>query len=105
MSRVKSQCRRCGHCCCVPLNVHPFRNEAKNNKFKIVYSKNYLAWILKKKLVYIPEFKKKRLVCYYYDPETRDCLIHDDKPKACKAFNCQEKPKKYIDTWYDWLKA
>lgn len=105
MSRVKSQCKRCGRCCCVPLTVRLYRGEIKKNKFKIIDSKNESGWILKKKIAYIPEFKKKRRVCYYYDPETRGCLIHNDKPKACKDFNCQKKPREWIDEWYDWLKA
>lgn len=105
MSRVKSQCKRCGRCCCVPLTVRLYRIEVERKKFKFINSKNELACIIKRKIIYVPEFKKKRLVCYYYDPNSKDCMVHDDKPKACADFNCQKKPKVWIDIWYDWLKA
>jgi len=70
----------------------------------MIYSMNHSAWILKKKLVYIPELKKKRVVCYYYDPESKLCSIHADKPKACSSFNCQSKPIEWIEEWIDYLK-
>lgn len=104
MSRVKSQCKRCGRCCVVPLHVYLVRKERKKNEFKMIYSKNVSAWILKKKIAFVPEIKKKRLVCYYYDPEARACLIHKNKPEGCKSFNCQRKPIEWIDDWFDYLK-
>ena len=104
MSRVKFQCKRCGHCCIVPLAVGITRSEKRKNKFKMVYSENSSSWILKKKTAYIPELKKERRVCYYYDPDSRSCLIHNDKPKACRSFNCQSRPIDWIKEWYDYLK-
>lgn len=105
MSSEDPECERCGHCCIIPLSVYLEGTEVRAKKFKAAYySKKRAAWILRKKFKYIPELKKKVRVCFYYDPESHLCSIHEDKPENCRTFNCRTDQKKYIEDWMEALK-
>lgn len=100
MSRFR--CKRCGHCCIVARTIYLNKKEIESKKFEMTSKKKTIKKILK----FIPELKRKLLVCIYYDPISHDCLIHKHKPEACKKFNCIGKkyPKKKIDEWMEYYK-
>lgn len=101
MSRFR--CKRCGQCCIVARSIHLTDDEVKSG----IYMMNAADKTVVMSLKFIPELKRKKFVCYYYDPQTRLCLIHDRKPAGCKNFKCTVKNKKgevignVVQEWMD----
>lgn len=82
------KCKQCGHCCILLPVVCLTPREVAHGNYN--YRKKPLDddIILKQRLKYIPELKKKIRVCIYYDPKTRNCKIHHRRPSACRKMYC-----------------
>lgn len=97
--------KRCGKCCIIAQLIALTKAEVKSKLYKMRKAKRNKDKIeIVRKLLYIPEVAGNKLVCYYYEPEEKICLIYDHRPIGCKHFNCADYPKNNADHWLEYYK-
>ena len=105
--------KRCGICCIV-TNASLTVEEYKSKKYKM--AKTYKKFIkenirdgrsgksIKKRAKYIPQLNKLQKVCYYFDPYEKECIIYDERPSLCKAWDCSQEWSNGVAIKANWEK-
>lgn len=99
--------KRCGSCCIVAQFIGLTKAEVKSKRYKMKKSrsKRHISdFEIVRKLVYIPKVAGNKLICFYFEPKTRECLIYDHRPLGCKHFNCANYPKGNANRWLKYYK-
>jgi len=96
-------CRRCGHCCIVYMNITLTKEEVaeglyvnkrgassfRGHRETLDLSK----YVVMRARVLVSELGREVFACVYWDPESRECLIFEDRPQVCRGFDCNDNHK------------
>ena len=82
------ECKICGTCCMFYPITPLTKDEEQSGWYDIGKYVNGIA-LLATKRVWVPELKRKMVVCVYYDTSTQLCFMHgENKPSICKQEHC-----------------
>lgn len=98
-------CGCCGHCCIVYMNIPLAKEEVAEGLYakkrrSSIYSKyrerfSLSKWVVMRGKAFDSELGREVFACVYWDPESRECLIFEDRPLVCRQFNCDDKRRGY----------
>ncbi len=73
----KIRCKRCGKCCTyVAVRVGPLTKDS------VMYYKHH-------NISYKRGWIRLPLACKYFNEKTKECLVYDYRPEACKRYHCK----------------